>query len=132
MSNLIEYLLLKQIHVTAVVLSVSFFMLRGIWMLADSPRLQARFVRIAPHVIDTVLLASAVGLALVVRQYPFVDGWLTAKVLGLVAYVVLGSIALKRGRSRGVRAAAFAGALACVAYIVGVAVTHSPALGLNA
>ena len=130
MSNLIEYLLLKQIHVTAVVLSVSFFALRGIWMLADSPRLQARFVRIAPHIIDTVLLASAVGLALVVRQYPFVDGWLTAKVLGLIAYVVLGSIALRRGRSRGVRAAAFVGALACVAYIIGVAVTHSPVLGL--
>lgn len=126
------YLLLKQVHVAAVVASLAFFVLRGAWMLADSPRLKSRFVRIAPHAVDTVLLASALSLAVVVRQYPFVDAWLTAKLLGLVAYVALGTIALRRGRTRGVRAAAFAGAIACAAYIVAVAVTHSASLGLAA
>ncbi len=95
-------------------------------MLAGSPLLQARFVRIAPHVVDTVLLASAGWLAWFLGQYPFVHGWLTAKVLGLVAYIVLGSIALKRGRTKAVRAAAFAAALAAVLYVVSVALTRDP------
>lgn len=132
MGNFISYLALKHVHVTAVALSVAFFALRGAWMISDSALLRARFVRIAPHVIDTVLLVSAVALAITVRQYPMVHGWLTAKVLGLVAYVVLGSIALKRGRSRGVRIAAFVAALATVAWVIGVAITKSPDLGLAA
>lgn len=122
-----SYLAVKHLHVTAVAVSLAFFALRGAWMLAGSRLLQARPVRIAPHVIDTVLLASAVALAVMAGQYPFVHGWVTAKVLGLAAYVVLGSIALKRGRSLGVRAAALAGALASAAYIVAVALTKSPA-----
>ena len=130
MTNLMTYVLLKHLHITAVALSVAFFVLRGAWMVAESPRLNARFVRIAPHVIDTVLLGSAIALALTVRQYPLVHGWLTAKVLGLVGYIVLGSIAIRRGRSRRARLAAFVGALACAAYIIGVAIIKSASLGL--
>ena len=122
-----SYVAVKHVHVTAVVISLAFFALRGAWMLADSRLLQARVVRVAPHVVDTVLLASAVWLAVAVGQYPFVHGWITAKVLGLVAYVVLGTIALRRGRSRAVRAAALIGALATAAYIVGVALTKNAA-----
>jgi uncharacterized membrane protein SirB2 len=93
-------------------------------MFADSPLLRLRFVRIAPHVVDTLLLASAVWLAWFLGQVPFVHGWITAKVLALVAYIVLGTIALRRGRSRAVRAAAFGAALAAAAYIVAVALTR--------
>lgn len=121
-----SYLALRHIHITAVVISIALFTLRGIWMLADSPRLQDRWVRILPHVVDTVLLASAIALTLVLGQYPFAQAWLTAKLVGLLAYIVLGSIALKRGRSKATRAAAFAAALLTVAYIVGVAVHHHP------
>jgi uncharacterized membrane protein SirB2 len=88
--------------------------------------LQARSVRIAPHVVDTLLLASALWLAALIGQYPFVQGWLTAKVLGLVAYIALGTVALKRARSKPVRAAAFALALLAAAYIVSVALTRDP------
>jgi uncharacterized membrane protein SirB2 len=95
-------------------------------MLIDSPWLQQRWVRITPHVIDTVLLASAIGLALILEQYPFVHGWLTAKVLGLIAYIILGSIALKRGRTKPIRAAAWVAALAVFGYIVSVALTRHP------
>lgn len=121
-----SYLALRHIHITAVVISIALFTLRGIWMLADSPRLQDRWVRVVPHVVDTVLLASAIALTLVLGQYPFAQAWLTAKLVGLLAYIVLGSIALKRGRSKATRAAAFAAALLTVAYIVGVAVHHHP------
>lgn len=118
------YLIAKSLHVGAVVLSLTGFAARGALMLSGSRLLEARFVRVAPHVVDTVLLASALWLAWLIGQYPFVQGWLTAKVLGLAAYIVLGSIALKRGRSRRVRVAAFAAALAAAGYIVCVALTR--------
>lgn len=119
------YTLLKYLHVGSVALSGAGFLVRGIWMLQDSPLLARRWVRIAPHLVDTVLLASAIALALMLGQYPLVHGWLTAKVLGLIAYIVLGTIALKRGRTRGIRIAAFCGALLVFAYIVAVAITKS-------
>lgn len=119
------YLTLKHLHVTFVVLSGLGFFVRGIWMLADSPRMRARWVRIWPHVVDTGLLASALGLAYISGQYPFAQGWLTAKVVGLVAYIVCGTMALKRGRTKPVRAAFFVVSLLIFAYIVGVALTRN-------
>jgi uncharacterized membrane protein SirB2 len=115
------YLLVKYVHVGSVVLSLAGFVARGGLMLAGSPLLQARFVRVAPHVVDTVLLASAIWLSWALQQYPFVHGWLTAKVLGLLAYIVLGAVAL-----RGRRPTAFAGALLAAAYVVAVALTKDP------
>ncbi len=117
---------IKSIHVGSVGLSIAGFIARGVLMLRGSALLEARFVRVAPHVVDTALLASAVWLAWFLHQYPFVDGWITAKVLGLLAYIALGMIALRRGRSLRVRAVAFAAALATVAYVVTVALTHDP------
>jgi uncharacterized membrane protein SirB2 len=125
------YLLVKQLHVVCVALSLAGFAARGALMLADSRLLQGRFVRIAPHVVDTVLLGSAAWLAWTLQQYPFVHGWLTAKVLGLIAYIALGIIALRRGKTRRVRAAAFAGALLAAAYIVAVALTRNPLILLT-
>jgi uncharacterized membrane protein SirB2 len=120
------YLLAKTLHVGSVILSLGGFAVRGVLMLAGSPILEARFVRIAPHVVDTVLLGSALWLAWLLRQYPFVHGWLTAKVIGLIVYIVLGAIALRRGRTKAVRIAAFIGAVATAVYIVTVALTHDP------
>ena len=94
------------------------------------PRREGALGAHVPHVIDTALLASAVALAVTIRQYPGTSAWLTAKVAGLVAYIVLGTIALKRRKSRRVRIAAFYGALAVFVYIVGVAATRDPFLRL--
>jgi uncharacterized membrane protein SirB2 len=123
-----NYLFVKHLHMSMAALSGSLFLLRGLWMLADSPVLQQRWARILPHVIDTALLVSALTLAVWSAQYPFVQSWLTVKVCVLVVYIVLGSIALKRGRSKPVRAAAYVGALAACGYIVGVAITKNPLL----
>ncbi len=119
------YETIKLIHVTSAAISIAGFFVRGLWMLADSPRLQERWVRIAPHVIDTILLASAIYLAVTLRQYPGVNQWLTAKIVALVLYVVLGAIGLKRGKTKAIRITAWLGALATFAYIVGVAVTRN-------
>lgn len=120
------YLLLKHLHVTCVAFSGLGFCLRGFWMLRDSPRLQGRLARVAPHVIDSLLLASALSLAALSHQYPFVQGWLTAKVGGLLAYIGLGTMALKRGKTKARRASFFGLALLSYAYIVGVALSRNP------
>jgi len=120
-----SYTLLKYLHVGCVVLSGAGFVLRGVWMLQGSSMLARRWVRVLPHVVDTVLLASAIALAVMLGQYPLVQGWLTAKLIGLVVYSAVGTSALKRGRTRGVRLAAFCGALLVFAYIVAVAITKS-------
>lgn len=120
------YLVLKQLHIGCVVISGLGFLLRGVWMLGDSPRLAARWVRVWPHVIDTLLLASAVALAVLSGQYPFAVGWLTAKLVGLLAYIVLGAVALRYGRSRTSRTVAFGLAIAAFTYIVSVALSRDP------
>ena len=116
----------KALHVGAVIISLCLFLLRGAWMMQGSPRLRQRWVRIAPHVVDTVLLLSAIWLAVQLRVVPLRDAWLSAKLLGLLAYIVLGSIALKRGRTPVIRTAAFTAALIAFAYIVAAACTKSP------
>lgn len=121
-----DYLTLKSLHVGCVAVSYALFLLRGIWMIRRPERLRLRWVRTLPHVVDTVLLGSAVAMALMIRQYPFVAGWLTAKLLALLLYIVLGSIALKRGRTRNQRIAAWFAAQAVFFYIVAVALTRSP------
>ena len=124
------YLLIKQLHVACVVLSLTGFVARGALMAAGSALLQSRFVRVAPHVVDTVLLASAIWLAWASHQYPFVHGWLTAKVLGLVAYIGFGTMALRRARTLRARLLFFLLALAAASYIVAVALTRDPAAPL--
>jgi uncharacterized membrane protein SirB2 len=125
-----SYLLLKHLHVTCVVLSGLGFTLRGWWMLGDSPRLGQRLTRIAPHVIDSTLLGSAITMAVMSRQYPFFQPWLTAKFFGLLAYILLGMMALKRGRTKAIRARFFFLALLSYVYIVSVALTRNPLLVL--
>ena len=120
------YTLLKQLHLATLAITLTLFVLRGIWMMAGSSRLQARWVRIVPHVNDTLLLASGIGLAVLLQQYPLVHGWLTAKLFGLIVYIALGTLALKRGRTRGQRMAAWVAALLVFAYMVTVAVAHDP------
>jgi uncharacterized membrane protein SirB2 len=125
------YLFAKHLHVACVVLSLAGFIARGGLMVAQSPLLQARLVRVAPHVVDTLLLASALWLAWMLQQYPFVHGWLTAKVIGLLAYIGFGTLALKRGRTRRVRMGYFVLALCAAAYIVAVALTRNPAVMIS-
>jgi uncharacterized membrane protein SirB2 len=120
-----DYSALKAVHVGAVGVSLGLFLLRGLWMMTASPLLQGRWVRIVPHVVDTVLLLSAIWLAVQLQQVPIREGWLTAKILGLLLYIVLGSVALKRGRTKAMRTGAFAAALAVFAYILAVARTKS-------
>lgn len=120
------YLALKHFHMACAGASLCLFLLRGAWMFSGSARLQAKFARIVPHVVDTFLLASAVGLMIITRQYPLQQNWLTAKLIGLVIYILLGTVALKRGRTPAVRGAAFVAAVAVFLWIVATARAHAP------
>ncbi len=121
-----QYLVAHHLHVACVVISVLLFALRGALMIAGSTYQRAPVLRVLPHAVDTLLLTSALWLASILYMSPFRDAWLAAKVLGLVAYVVLGSLALRPGRSRPFRLTAFAAALATIGWIASVAVTKSP------
>lgn len=125
-SNRIDYAILKLIHITCVITSYALFFVRGVWMMFESPLLQARWVRVAPHIVDTVLLVSAIALAVMLRQYPFSADWLTAKVLALFCYIGLGMIALTHGKMRCIRVIAWCFAQAVFFYIVAVAITRNP------
>lgn len=103
-----------------------FFLLRGIWMLMDSPLLQKKWVKVLPHINDALLLACAIWLMFSLHQYPGTHHWLTAKVVALVVYIGFGMVALKRGKTKMIRSTAFLAALATYAYMLGVAMSKSP------
>jgi len=121
-----SFLLLKGLHIACAITSYTLFLLRGIWSLRGSPIMRQRWVKIVPHVVDTLLLASAIALAVAIRQYPFVDAWLTAKVVGLLLYIGLGFVTLRFGKRRSTRLFAWLMAQAVFAYIVLVAIQHNP------
>jgi uncharacterized membrane protein SirB2 len=123
----LNYLSVKVLHMTCVAFSVGLFAARGVWLIASGRGLW-RWLRIVPHVVDTVLLASGLTLAFWIRQYPFVNsGWLTAKVVGLIAYIALGVVVFRAPLGRPARWGIWASALLVFAYIVSVAVTKRPA-----
>ncbi|QJQ07705.1 SirB2 family protein [Undibacterium piscinae] len=119
-----SYLAVKHLHITCAAISGSFFIVRGIWKMRDSAMLERRWVRILPHLVDTLLLASALTMVFWSGQYPFVQNWLTAKVLALLAYIALGTIALKRGKTPAIRASALAAAVTLFGYILAVAISR--------
>lgn len=122
---MLSYTLVKTIHVSAVATTFCLFSLRGYWMVTGSGLLQRRWVRILPHIVDSILLASALLLAWMIQQYPFQAPWLTAKVIGLLAYIGFGTLALKRGRTRRIRFICLALGLITFFYIVSVALTKA-------
>ncbi len=124
------YLVFKILHVGSVAVSAGLFIVRGIWMMQGSDNLTRRWVRVTPHLVDTVLLVSAIVLAIQIQQYPFVHHWLTAKVVALVIYIGLGMVALHHGRSRPLKVASWIAALVVLVYIIAVALTRSVLPGL--
>lgn len=124
--NAVDYLVVKTIHQGAVALSLTGFFARGLGSLCGAAWVHGRLAKSVPHVVDTVLLASALTLAWMLRLTPMAAPWLMAKIIGLLVYIVLGMVALKPGRPRAVRATAWVAALATFGWIVSVAITKNP------
>lgn len=119
------YIWVKLVHVGCVVLSGGVFVVRGLLSMRESALANHRALKRVSYLIDTTLLTAAIVLVICLHQYPFVQGWLTVKVLLLPAYIFMGVLAL-RAKSAAIRARAFAAALIVYAFIISVAVTHSP------
>jgi uncharacterized membrane protein SirB2 len=122
----LDYYTVKLVHQGAVALSLAGFAIRGAASLAGASWVQRRLAKTLPHVIDTVLLLSALILAWMLRLDPANAPWLMAKIIGLVVYILLGIVALHPRRPRALRAGAWIGALATAAWIVSVAITKNP------
>jgi len=125
------YYWIRQLHIATVVFSVAFFALRYYWMLVNSQQQKQRWVRILSVVNDTTLLGAGISLALISRQYPLAAPWLSAKLVGLLAYIVLGTLALKRARTRPARILSGLLALLSAGYIISVALTRTPTPWIN-
>jgi uncharacterized membrane protein SirB2 len=120
--------ILKVIHLSAVVVSFSLFFLRGIWLLRASSIMQQRWVKIAPHSIDTALLVNAILLAWQLGYSPANSPWLAAKIVALFLYIGLGMLAFRFAKTNGLRLSAWIAALLTFSYIVAAAITHDPFL----
>lgn len=120
------YPAIKLLHVAAVLASGSLFLVRGLAHNLGASWAMAAPLRYLSYAIDTLLLVAAVTLAVMLHQYPFVHGWLTAKVVLLIVYILLGSLALKRGRTRAIRLGCWLAALGTYAMIISVALSHDP------
>jgi len=122
----VSIITLKYFHISCVLLSYNLFFLRGVWMLRGNAILQQRWVKVIPHIVDTALLLSAVTLAFMLSFSPLSSTWLMAKIVALLLYILIGTIALKRGRTKKIRLAAWLSAQLVFIYIVTVALTHNP------
>jgi uncharacterized membrane protein SirB2 len=118
--------IIKLIHVSTALLSISGFVARGILMMRGSALLQARWVKVLPHVNDTLLLASAIFLASQWGWAALQLPWLLAKIVALLVYIALGMVALRAGRTKAVRVLTWLAAVLVFAYIVAVARSKSP------
>lgn len=121
-----HYLDIKHLHISLVTLSGVLFLIRGILMLKSSRALQMKTLRIAPHIIDTGLLIAGVSLAVMLGLKPSETPWIMAKLIALIVYIGLGTIAIKRGKTYTIRAAAFVAALCTFGYMIAVAITKNP------
>lgn len=122
--------MIKIIHMSTAFISISLFLLRGFWVFKHSEMMNKKWVKILPHVNDTILLITATLLALSIQQYPFSSDWLTAKFIALILYIILGMFALKRAKQMKNKIMFFILSLLMFSYIIGVAFSKSPMLFL--
>jgi len=117
---------LKVLHVSCAFASIAGFALRGYWMAGDNTLLQHRVAKVLPHIIDTLLLGSALALLFALHLSPLTQPWLSAKIIALVCYIGLGMVALRFGRSKEIKVNACLLALLLAGYMVSVAYSKSP------
>jgi len=117
------YLFAKHLHLTAVVISILFFIIRFIWLTRSSDMLQKKWVKIVPHVVDTVLLGSAIALCFILAFNPLEQSWLLQKIVLVVIYILIGFWTLKKAQTLSLKWLGFSLAIACLAFVGKMAVS---------
>lgn len=125
------YLPIKTAHMSLAMISLLGFVIRGWWAITSSALLQQRWVKIAPHIVDTLLLATAVLLMIILHQHPGNQDWILAKLIALVFYIGFGTLAIKRAPTPITKMLFLGLAIVTFAYIIGVAIAHHPASWLQ-
>ncbi len=120
------YLIIKNIHMAFATLTIVGFLLRGYWRISGSNLYHNRAIKIVPHVVDAMFLATGIWLLMTLNLNPMQQPWLLAKFVALFAYVGLGMVAFRFGRTQEIRLVAYVGALASFAFVVGAAIAKSP------
>ena len=120
------YLIIKNIHVTFATLTIVGFVLRAYWRMSGSDLYQNRAMKIVPHTVDALFLATGIWLIMMLDMNPLQHPWLLAKFAAIFAYVGLGMVAFRFGRTPQIRSLAFIGALMAFAFVVGAALIKSP------
>ena len=123
-----SFAIIKIIHIICMILSYILFSLRGIWMIQGSSLLRLKWVKVLPHVIDTILLTSAITLVAMIQQYPGFNIWISVKVGALLLYILLGMMAFRFGKTRKIKIISWILAQIVFFYIVLVALTKNPTL----
>ncbi|GLO61602.1 hypothetical protein MACH09_21100 [Vibrio sp. MACH09] len=124
------YLALKNIHLLSIALSAILLSVRFALVMANSQLIDKKFIKIAPHVVDTVLLLTGIGLIISLGFIPFTAGteWFTQKVTCILAYFALGFFALKMAKNKLLRIFAFFGALGWLVMAANIAMTKTSSL----
>ena len=117
--------MIKLIHMSTAFISISFFMVRGFWVFNNPEMMNKKWVKIVPHINDTILLVTAIMLAVGIQQYPFTHGWLSAKFIALLLYIIFGTLALKSAKEMKNKVVFFVLSLLMFGYIVGVAMSRT-------
>ena len=117
--------MIKLIHMSTAFISITFFMVRGFWVFNNAEMINKKWVKIVPHINDTILLVTAIILAVGIQQYPFTHDWLTAKFIALLLYIVFGTFALKRAKKIKNKIIFLILSLLIFSYIIGVALTRT-------
>ncbi|MCH8530650.1 MAG: SirB2 family protein [Saccharospirillum sp.] len=121
-----HYLLIKDLHIGLAFASILFFVVRAYWSVRGMAMLQQRWVKTLPHLIDTFLLLFGVTLMMMLRAWPQQQPWLAVKLLALLLYIVLGTFAIKRGRTPTSRAGFALAAILVFGYMLQTAMTKDP------
>ncbi len=121
------YIALKHTHTLLAVISISGFLIRALGHMAGAAWVQRKPVRILPHVVDTLFLAAGIALLFQVQQYPFVNDWVTVKVIGLIAYIVFGVMALRVAKTTPLKAVWTLAALGTFVFVASVAYSKQAA-----
>ncbi|NRB37453.1 MAG: SirB2 family protein [Pseudomonadales bacterium] len=119
------YTILKNSHIVLMACSFLFFLIRALWAFQGSTILQNKIVRILPHIIDTFLLLTAIGLMATISQYPFMHSWLTAKILALMAYIIFATWVIKHAKNNQQRSLYFVLAISTYLYMFLTARSHN-------
>ncbi len=121
-----SYLIIKHLHITLAFASICFFCVRFAWSISNSAQLQQKWVRVFPHIVDTLLLSLGLYLMIVMKLWPTEHPWLATKLIALVVYILLGTFAIKRGKTKIVKWGTGILAILVYVYMINVAISHNP------